>query len=110
MALSVVAVKAAKSRDKAYKLSDGDGLYLLVAPSGSRYWRMNYRHLGKQMTLAFRRMARHWASRDSRGAMIPPSEPSSTGSLQRWQLPATSRLSPMSGCSRSRRKAARRSR
>lgn len=53
MALSVVAIKAAKSRDKAYKLSDRDGLYLLVAPTGGRYWRMNYRYLGKQKTLAF---------------------------------------------------------
>lgn len=53
MALSVVAIKAAKGRDKAYKLSDLDGLYLLVMPSGGRYWRMNYRHLGKQKTLAF---------------------------------------------------------
>lgn len=53
MTLSVVAIKAAKGRDKAYKLSDGDGLYLLVTPSGGRYWRMNYRHLGKQKTLAF---------------------------------------------------------
>ncbi|MBY0284893.1 MAG: tyrosine-type recombinase/integrase [Sphingomonas sp.] len=53
MTLSVVAIKAAKGRDKAYKLGDGDGLYLLVTPSGGRYWRMNYRHLGKQRTLAF---------------------------------------------------------
>lgn len=53
MALSVVAIKAAKNRDKAYKLSDSDGLYLLVTPAGGRYWRMNYRHLGKQKTLAF---------------------------------------------------------
>lgn len=53
MALSVVAIKAARSRDKAYKLSDSDGLYLLVTPSGARYWRLNYRHLGKQKTLAF---------------------------------------------------------
>lgn len=53
MALSVVAIKAAKTRDNAYKLSDADGLYLLVTPSGGRYWRMNYRHLGKQKTLAF---------------------------------------------------------
>lgn len=29
MALSVVAIKAAKSRDKAYKLSDSDGLYAI---------------------------------------------------------------------------------
>lgn len=53
MALSVVAIKAAKSRAKAYKLSDSDGLYLFVTPAGGRYWRMNYRHLGKQKTLAF---------------------------------------------------------
>jgi hypothetical protein len=53
MALSVVAIKAAEIRGKAYKLSDRDGLYLLVTPSGGRYWRMNYRHFGKQKTLAF---------------------------------------------------------
>lgn len=53
VALSVVAIKAAKSRGKAYKLSDGDGLYLLVTPSGGRYWRMNYRYGGRQKTLAF---------------------------------------------------------
>jgi integrase len=53
MALSVVAIKAAKGRARSYKLTDSDGLYLLVAPTGARYWRMNYRHLGKQRTLAF---------------------------------------------------------
>ena len=53
MALSAVAIKAAENRSKAYKISDRDGLYLLVTPTGGRYWRMNYRHLGKQKTLAF---------------------------------------------------------
>jgi integrase len=53
MALTAVAIKNAKGRDKPYKLTDSDGLYLLVSPNGSRYWRMNYRHLGKQKTLAF---------------------------------------------------------
>lgn len=53
MALTAVAIKAAKCRDKAYKLTDGEGLYLTVMPNGSRYWRMNYRHLGKQKTLSF---------------------------------------------------------
>lgn len=53
MGLTVVAIKAAKGREKAYKLTDTDGLYLLVTPAGGRYWRMNYRHLGKQKTLAF---------------------------------------------------------
>lgn len=53
MALTAVAIKAAKGRDKPFKLTDGDGLYLTVMPNGARYWRMNYRHLGKQKTLSF---------------------------------------------------------
>jgi integrase len=53
MALTAGAIKSAKSRAKPYKLADSDGLYLLVTPSGGRCWRMNYRHLGKQKTLAF---------------------------------------------------------
>ena len=55
MALSAVAIKAAKSRDKPYKLADRDGLYLEVSPTGARSWRMNYRYLGKQKTLTFGR-------------------------------------------------------
>lgn len=53
MGLTAVAIKAAKGRDKQYKMSDSGGLYLLVTPSGRRYWRMNYRFLGKGKTLAF---------------------------------------------------------
>jgi integrase len=53
MGLTAVAIKAAKGRDKQYKLADTGGLYLLVLPSGQRYWRMNYRHLEKYKTLAF---------------------------------------------------------
>lgn len=53
MGLTAGAIKNAKGRPKPYKLTDSDGLYLLVAPNGARYWRMNYRHLGKQKTLAF---------------------------------------------------------
>lgn len=53
MGLTAVAIKAAKGRAKPYKLTDGDGLFLYVTPNGGRYWRMNYRHLGKQKTLAF---------------------------------------------------------
>lgn len=52
MSLTVSAIKAAKSRAKPYKLADRDGLYLLVAPSGARCWRMNYRFLARQRTLA----------------------------------------------------------
>jgi integrase len=52
MGLTAVAIKAAKGRAKPYKLTDSDGLHLLVLPSGGRYWRINYRFLGKQKTLA----------------------------------------------------------
>jgi integrase len=53
MGLTAVAIKAAKGRAKEYKLADSDGLYLLVKPTGGRYWRMNYRFRGYQKTLAF---------------------------------------------------------
>jgi integrase len=53
MALTAVSIKNAKGRAKPYKLTDGDGLFLYVTPNGGRYWRMNYRHIGKQKTLAF---------------------------------------------------------
>jgi hypothetical protein len=43
MALTDVAVRNAKPRATAYKLADGDGMYLLVKPDGGRYWRLDYR-------------------------------------------------------------------
>lgn len=52
MSLSSLAVTKAKPRDRQYKLSDGGGLYLLVTPQGGRYWRLKYRFVGKERTLA----------------------------------------------------------
>ena len=49
--LTDLEIKKAKPRDKEYKLSDGDGLYLLVTLSGGKLWRFNYRFSGKQKTL-----------------------------------------------------------
>lgn len=46
--LSSAAVKQARPRDKPFKLSDGAGLYLLVNPKGSRYWRLKFRLHGKE--------------------------------------------------------------
>jgi integrase len=51
MALTDIAVKSAKPQDKPYKLTDGDGMYLLVTATG-KYWRLDYRYLGKRKTLA----------------------------------------------------------
>lgn len=52
MALTDLEVKKAKATDKPVKLSDGEGLFLLVQPNGSKYWRLAYRFAGKQKTLA----------------------------------------------------------
>lgn len=52
MALSDVKVRTAKPEDKAYKLTDGDGMVLLVHPNGSKYWRLRYRFDGKEKMLA----------------------------------------------------------
>jgi len=52
MKLTDVAARNAKPRGKAYKLSDGHGLHLLVAPTGGRLWRLAYRFDGKQRQLA----------------------------------------------------------
>jgi hypothetical protein len=38
--------------DKSYKITDGGGLYLLVTPSGGRWWRFNYRFAGRRKTLS----------------------------------------------------------
>ena len=40
--LSDAACRLAKPTDRAYKLFDGDGLYLLVQPNGRKGWRLRY--------------------------------------------------------------------
>ncbi len=52
MPLNDVQIKAAKPTDKQFKLTDGEGMHLLVHPNGSKYWRLSYRFNGKQKTLA----------------------------------------------------------
>ncbi|WP_415783934.1 tyrosine-type recombinase/integrase, partial [Escherichia coli] len=34
------------------KLTDGNGMHLLIHPNGSKYWRLQYRFAGKQKLLA----------------------------------------------------------
>ena len=52
MPLTDTAVRNLRPAAKAYKRTDGDGLYLLVTPAGGRYWRFDYRHFKKRGTLA----------------------------------------------------------
>lgn len=53
MALTHIQIVNAKPQKKDYKLADSEALYLVVRPNGSKLWRMNYRHLGRQKTLYF---------------------------------------------------------
>lgn len=83
--------KAAKPEAKAYKLSDSGGLYLHVQPNGSKYWRMEYRHLQKEkllsigvypdITLAAARKARDTAKEQLREGL----DPSTMKQLQQHQ-------------------------
>jgi integrase len=52
MSLTATAVKQAKPTEKPHKLSDEKGLYLLLQPTGSKYWRFKYRYLGREKSLA----------------------------------------------------------
>jgi len=52
MPLTDTAIRNAKPADKARKLFDGGGLYLEVAPSGGKWWRLKYRYGGKEKRLS----------------------------------------------------------
>ncbi len=52
MPLTAQAAKQAQPKEKAYKLSDEKGLFLLIHPNGSKYWRLKYRYLKKEKLLA----------------------------------------------------------
>jgi integrase len=52
MALTDTGIKAAKPTDKPIKMTDGDGLYLLLNPNGGKWWRFDYRFDGKRKTLS----------------------------------------------------------
>lgn len=52
MSLSDVKARNAKPQSKPYKIADGEGLFLLVMPSGSKYWRLKYFFSGKEKLLA----------------------------------------------------------
>lgn len=52
MLLTVTAIRNAKPKAKPYKLGDGGGLYLEIAPSGGKWWRLKYRIGGKEKRLS----------------------------------------------------------
>ncbi len=49
--LTTTAVKSARPKPRAYKLFDGGGLHLFVAPTGLKSWRLKYRRGGREQLL-----------------------------------------------------------
>ncbi len=52
MPLTESVIRKAESKDKQYKLTDGEGMYLLVSAKGGKWWRLDYRIHGKRKTLS----------------------------------------------------------
>jgi integrase len=52
MPLTDSAIRTAKPGEKARKLSDGGGLFLLVTPNGGKWWRLKFRFEGKEKLLS----------------------------------------------------------
>jgi integrase len=53
--LTSAAVKAARPRSRAYKMADERGLFLFVAPTGLKSFRLKYRRCGKEQLLVIGR-------------------------------------------------------
>ena len=51
MALTAIAIKNLKPKDKNYVVTDAHGLILVVSTAGTKIWRYRYRYNGKQQTL-----------------------------------------------------------
>ena len=51
-ALSDTSIRNSKSRQKQYKLFDGQGLFVLIHPNGSKYFRYRYKFEGKEKVMA----------------------------------------------------------
>lgn len=53
-------IRNAKPKERDYKLTDFDGLQLLVRSTGAKLWRFAYRFAGKQKQLAGQFPTRVW--------------------------------------------------
>ena len=52
MRLTDTAVRAAKPGDRPQRIPDERGLYLLLNPDGSRWWRLDYTIHGRRKTIS----------------------------------------------------------
>lgn len=53
MPLTAAEIRALQPKDTVYRKTDAKGLYVEVAPSGSKLWRMKYRFQGSEKRLSF---------------------------------------------------------
>ncbi len=87
MALSNAAVKAARPRSRAYKMFDERGLFLFVAPTGLRAWRMRYRIGGREKLLSLGQwpdvqlVDARTSAEEARGLIVQGVDPSSRANL-----------------------------
>lgn len=52
LSLTDIKVRSLKGRDRQYKVADGRGLFLIITPTGSKYWRFRYRFADREKSLA----------------------------------------------------------
>jgi hypothetical protein len=52
MPLTDLEVRRAAPREKTYRIYDGRGMYLEIAPAGGKYWRLKYRFNAREKRLA----------------------------------------------------------
>jgi integrase len=55
MALTNTEILRSRAADKPYKLFDGNGLHLLIKPTGGKLWRWKYRYAGAEKLMALGR-------------------------------------------------------
>jgi hypothetical protein len=88
--LTDLQVRSARTREKAYKLADGGGLYLEVTSAGTKLWRLKYRQLnGKENKLHFSAYpdVSLGVARDLHGKMIKSWQPQTAENmLHRFEL------------------------
>lgn len=51
--LTSTEIKNFKPKDKQYKKPDGRGLWLVVSPTGGKYWRYDFKYGGKNLSMSF---------------------------------------------------------
>lgn len=52
MLLTDAKLKGAKPKERAFRLKDGGGLFLIVRPNGAKFWQFRYRFLDKEKTIS----------------------------------------------------------